>query len=307
MQQLDLTSKHELMALMLEALLPLSVSPVSRFAAAAAACAVDSGHFYGGVNIEFEGVGLNNSVHAEQCLVLNMTMRREGAIEHVATAPAPCGHCRQFFRETYRSETMHTTVFDKQQTTEAGDDDRHHHAAVATYRVHKRGSQSLLELLPLSFSPADLGCQRVLLQHYQEQPRFRIASHESDATHVDQEMLALGLAALQLAYAPHTRCYSSAVVRLAGSSSDSAPRYFSGVYLENAAYNPSLPPFQGAVASMVVAGLGASSLHDIEQVLLLEQHGAQVSQHQATVAALHAIAPTASVHVVAIVPIDGSS
>jgi cytidine deaminase len=48
-----------------------------------------SGRVYAGVNLEFCGLPLCYSVHAEQFLVANAA-----AISHMA-----CGHCRQFLQE----------------------------------------------------------------------------------------------------------------------------------------------------------------------------------------------------------------
>lgn len=38
-------------------------------------------------------------VHAEQCLMTNLLLHQERAVQLVAISEAPCGHCRQFFSE----------------------------------------------------------------------------------------------------------------------------------------------------------------------------------------------------------------
>lgn len=58
-----------------------------------------SGRLYVGVNLEFARLPLNNSVHAEQFLVVNALHHGEQAIEKMAVSAAPCGHCRQFYSE----------------------------------------------------------------------------------------------------------------------------------------------------------------------------------------------------------------
>lgn len=58
-----------------------------------------SGRLYVGVNLEFAQLPVNNSVHAEQFLVVNAVHHGERAITKMAVSAAPCGHCRQFYSE----------------------------------------------------------------------------------------------------------------------------------------------------------------------------------------------------------------
>ena len=58
-----------------------------------------SGRLYVGVNLEFARLPVNNSVHAEQFLVVNAVHHEERAITKMAVSAAPCGHCRQFYSE----------------------------------------------------------------------------------------------------------------------------------------------------------------------------------------------------------------
>ncbi len=58
-----------------------------------------SGRLYVGVNLEFARLPVNNSVHAEQFLVVNAVHHGETAITKMAVSAAPCGHCRQFYSE----------------------------------------------------------------------------------------------------------------------------------------------------------------------------------------------------------------
>jgi cytidine deaminase len=58
-----------------------------------------SGAVYVGVNLEFPGMPLNASVHAEQCLVANLLLHGEASLRALAVSAAPCGHCRQFYSE----------------------------------------------------------------------------------------------------------------------------------------------------------------------------------------------------------------
>jgi cytidine deaminase len=327
-QQLQL-SEQEFVGRMLEMLLTQgSIAPISHFAAAAVARVAASQDYYSGVNIEVVGRVLSNSVHAEQCLVSNIAMHDAGMIDVIATAPAPCGHCRQFLRETFGAESIKAWIYAKH--VQDGDVPTTTitttTATTATTPVPKqtrvtvelRTQTTLLELLPCSFGPADLGCKRVLLQP--EVPCDASAWQVVDdkATNSDsswEHMTTLALANLDRSYAPHTNCPSCVVVRVAskqqqpeqqpeqqqqehGSSQIGceAYRYFVGVYLENAAYNPSLPPLQCALASMVTNG--ECDLHAIDRAVLLESStdGAAIltSQLDNTTSALAALAPTAA-------------
>lgn len=58
-----------------------------------------SGRLYVGVNLEFARLPLNNSVHAEQFLVVNAIHHQERELVKIAVSEAPCGHCRQFYSE----------------------------------------------------------------------------------------------------------------------------------------------------------------------------------------------------------------
>ena len=71
-------------------------------------------------------------------------------------------------------------------------------------------------------------------------------------------------------------------------------RLFSGSYLENAAFNPSLSPLQSALVRAVFAGEDAST---IERVVLVELKGAAISQRPATEAVLESLAAKASLEI----------
>ena len=94
-------------------LLPLaaafSVHPISGFAVGAVATGA-SGKRYLGANMEFEGMPLNASLHAEQSALLNAWMHEEHAVVALAVSEVPCGHCRQFLRELSNFSTLKLEV-----------------------------------------------------------------------------------------------------------------------------------------------------------------------------------------------------
>lgn len=69
-----------------------------------------SGKCYLGANMEFPGVPLHASLHAEQSAVLNAWMHGEAAIEALIVSEAPCGHCRQFLFELHDAAALTITA-----------------------------------------------------------------------------------------------------------------------------------------------------------------------------------------------------
>jgi cytidine deaminase len=90
-------------------LLPLaaafSVHPISGFAVGAIATGA-TGKLYLGANMEFQGMPLNASLHAEQSALLNAWMHEEHAVTALSVSEIPCGHCRQFLRELSNFHTL---------------------------------------------------------------------------------------------------------------------------------------------------------------------------------------------------------
>ena len=75
-----------------------SVAPISCFYVGAIAVG-KSGKLYLGANMEFQGVPLSASLHAEQSAILNAWMHEEREVVTLHVSETPCGHCRQFMRE----------------------------------------------------------------------------------------------------------------------------------------------------------------------------------------------------------------
>jgi cytidine deaminase len=94
-------------------LLPLaaafSVHPISGFAVGAIAVGA-SGHLYLGANLEFQGMPLHATLHAEQSAVLNAWMHNENEMVALYVSETPCGHCRQFLRELSNIDTLKVYV-----------------------------------------------------------------------------------------------------------------------------------------------------------------------------------------------------
>ena len=82
-----------------------SVAPISGFCVGAIAVG-KSGKLYLGANMEFQGVPLSASLHAEQSAILNAWMHEEREVVALHVSETPCGHCRQFMRELSNSSAL---------------------------------------------------------------------------------------------------------------------------------------------------------------------------------------------------------
>lgn len=185
--------------------------PISGFRVGAIACG-ESGALYAGGNLEFPGMPLSASVHAEQSAVVNAWMHGEREIQAIAATATPCGHCRQFL-------------------VELGDPQR--------LAIHLDGHRSftLADLLPHSFGPRDLGvAQRGMLGAWEPALEARIDD--------DDELGRAALGAARASYAPYSRAFAGVALQTTDGT------IVTGRYAESAAYNPSLPALQVALAEL---------------------------------------------------------
>jgi cytidine deaminase len=240
-------------------LLPLartySRPPLSHFQVGAVVLG-SSGGLYLGANIEFPGHALGLAVHAEQAALSNAYMHDERGIAAIAVTAAPCGHCRQFMNELEPEGEIRVLVGTSPATR-------------------------LSSLLPAAFGPKDLGLKHGVFPPTQVE--LALSQETSD------EITTAALAAARKSYAPYTKACSGIAI------GTNAPRIYKGSYIENAAFNPSLSPFQVALVALILAGEDSSR---ISTVVLVEADGAVISQRSATEAALSAVAPAARLRIV---------
>jgi cytidine deaminase len=214
-----------------------------------------SGTMYLGANIEIPGQCLSFAVHAEQSALSNAYMHSEQGVSALAVGAAPCGHCRQFINEMSPDGQILILTPDKPPIR-------------------------LSSILPSAFGPAALGMK-------------------TGAFPVGESPLALGgsasalaMAALDAArrsYAPYSESPSGVALQ------SMTGRVYRGSYIENVAFNPSLPPLQTALAAMIVAG---DDYQKISGATLVEVSGAKISQKAVTETVLGAIAPNIRLQVV---------
>ncbi|MBZ5570311.1 MAG: cytidine deaminase [Acidobacteriia bacterium] len=257
-QALAETEQKSVGALML-GLLPLartySRPPISNYHVGAVVRGA-SGNLYFGANIEFPGHSLGFAVHAEQSALSNAYMHSDTGIASVAVTAAPCGHCRQFMTEM----------------SPEGD---------IQILVGSSPAVKLSALLPAAFGPKDLGFK---------DGAFPV--READLSlpkGVDDELSVAALNAARQSYAPYTKANSGIALRTR------TGRIYKGAYIENVAFNPSLPPLQTALAALIVAGESSSS---VSKVALVEVEGAVISQKSAAEAVMAAITPGVKLQVV---------
>lgn len=232
-----------------------ALAPVSNFEVGAAALA-DSGVLYLGANLEFRGLPLSQTVHAEQSVIAHAWSCGETTLRVIATSAAPCGFCRQFMLELPEPRPLLVLA------------DRFDHADP------EHGSVTLEALLPWSFGPTQLGRAPQLL---------RSGPHGLTLVHASADALVgLALVAANRSCAP----YSGALAGVGVATSDG--RSFAGAVAESAAFNPTLAPMQ---AALIAAHHGGALLNQVERAVLIELDGAVVSQLEAAAAVLASVAP----------------
>ena len=131
---------------------------------------------------------------------------------------------------------------------------------------------SLSALLPRPFGPRDLNITGGPLS------RTKIAMEN-----VESVAQAARYAAAN-AYAPYTNSPSGVAIR------SRRGNIYRGSYIENAAFNPSLPPLQVALVAMTLAN---EEFSDIAEVVLAEAANNSISQLSATKSLVAVIAPRA--------------
>jgi cytidine deaminase len=238
-------------ALML-ALLPLAPTfsrpPISRYLVGVVARG-ESGNLYFGANFEVPGQGLGFSIHGEQSALSNAYMHGEHSVTSLAVTAAPCGHCRQFMYEMSPDGGIRILVSGKP-------------------------PQTLSSLLPAAFGPRDLGATDGAF------PVRKVSLELKDNS--SDPLVRAALDAARQSYAPYTKSHSGVAIATRDG------HICQGSYIENAAFNPSLPPLQTALTALILSGKECS---EISRVALVEIENATISQKSVSDATLSTTAP----------------
>jgi cytidine deaminase len=136
-----------------------------------------------------------------------------------------------------------------------------------------QAATALSILLPQPFGPRDLNITQGPLS------RTKIAIQE-----VEGNIVQAARYAAANAYAPYSNSPSGVAIR------SRRGNVYRGSYIENAAFNPSLPPLQVALVSMAMAN---EDFNDIAEVVLAEAGNNSISQLSAIKSLVAAIAPRA--------------
>jgi cytidine deaminase len=231
---------------MLPAARAFSIAPISNYHVGAVVRG-SSGRLYLGANLEIAGQPLGFAVHAEQAATSQVYMAEEKGIAAIAVTAAPCGHCRQFLEELSPDGEIEVLM-------------------PGQAPIH------LKSLLPSAFGPKNLG----FTQGAFPVKRVKMALTKKDAG----PLAAAALDAACMAYAPYTKAYSGVAIAMKDGS------IHKGAYIENAAFNPSLPPLQVALVSAIVA---KRALEDIVEVVLVELDRGTISQMAAAEAVISSV------------------
>ncbi|CAF2029872.1 unnamed protein product [Brassica napus] len=294
---------------------PLARPPISKFPVAAVGLG-SSGRIFVGVNVEFPGLPLHHSIHAEQFLVANLTLNSEPNLRHFSVSAAPCGHCRQFLQEirdapdikilitdpnAFRdavnenendavnenendavNENENDAVNENENDAVKNENDAVKNENDAVKNKEEDGYVRLESILPHRFGPNDLLERDVPLLLEPHDNRLTILGVTNG--HTDSDLKLTALAAANRSYAPYSRCPSGVALV------DCEGRVYRGWYMESAAYNPSLGPVQAALVDFVANG-GGGGFERIVGAVLVEKRDAVVRQEHTARMLLQVIAP----------------
>ncbi|XP_010523567.1 PREDICTED: cytidine deaminase 1-like [Tarenaya hassleriana] len=262
----------------------LARPPISNFHVAAIGLG-SSGRIFVGVNVEFPGLPLHHSIHAEQFLVTNLSLSGEKCLRYVAVSAAPCGHCRQFLQEVPDAPDIKILITDSNALPSRAAGDGDEFERLSSLLPHRFGPDDLLEKdVPLLLEPHDnrLTIPDIDLDCHRD---GEICNGGADSGHgTRSEMMRVALEAANRSYAPYSGCPSGVAVV------DCDGGVFRGWYMESAAYNPSLGPVQAAMVDYVANG-GGGGYERIVGAVLVEKEGAVVRQEHTARLLLQTISP----------------
>ncbi len=133
----------------------------------------------------------------------------------------------------------------------------------------ERAPATLGDYLPYAFGPRDLAIDTLLLDPIDHGYQLTGDALEQQA-----------IAAASRSHAPYSQAHSGVALQTASG------QVFAGRYAENAAFNPSLPPLQGA---LILRNMYSASEDAIVRAVLAERASAKLTQREATEATLNAL------------------
>lgn len=183
------------------------------------AAILDDGSVVFGINYEL-GLGeLTETIHGEQSIFMRAASLGRW-VKKLALPAAPCGFCRQFMNEGYKSDE---------------------------FQISMSGARAGIPFpvfLPLDFGPHHLGLEsRAFLNH----PRINL--DWAGATRPSGEAFDLAFRAAEQSYSPYTK--SPAGIAIEVENLDGSTSIYTGYYAENVAFNPSITPLLMAINDLL--------------------------------------------------------
>ncbi|PIA64347.1 hypothetical protein AQUCO_00100077v1 [Aquilegia coerulea] len=245
----------------------LARPPISKFHVGAVGLGSD-GRIFFGANLEFPGLPLHQSVHAEQFLITNAFINGESHIKYIAVSSAPCGHCRQFLQEIRGATDIKILITSPE--IDGSDQENGIFKPISHFLPHRFGPDDLLEKnVPLLLELHDNGlvlsdCNNV----GSDDIDTTLSNGNGDCC--EGKLKYSALEAANESHAPYSGCPSGVALM------DSDGKVYKGSYMESAAYNPSFGPIQAALVAYIVRGGG--SYEKIVAGALVEKEEAMVRQ-----------------------------
>lgn len=259
---------------------------ISNFPVGAVGLASD-GRIFLGVNLEFTGVPLHHSVHAEQFLLTNLAVHGAPRLLALAVSAAPCGHCRQFLQELRNAADLQ--IFITSDQDQGKDDKPINYKPLISFLPNPFGPFDLLnEQTPLLLEPHNNGLQ-LQIQTLPISKNPIMCNGYSKSRDKNETLEIAALEAANESHAPYSGCPSAVALM------DCEGEIYKGFYIESAAYNPSLGPVQAALVAYVAAG--GSGFERIVAGVLVEREGAAARQEDAAGLLLKLISPKCEVRV----------
>jgi cytidine deaminase len=209
-----------------------------------------------GANIEFPAQALTQTIHAEQSAVINAWLQGARRIETVAVTAAPCGYCRQFLYELDGSQNLKIILYNQS--------------------GRKTAQRNLSDFLPQAFGPRELGQASGLMASPAQLADLQLQSSSNDS------FVQKAVAAANKSYAPYSQNHSGCAVQTSNGKA------YTGRYVENAAFNPSLSPLHTAIIGLTMDHFDSDI--KITRAVLVE-NATSISQRAVSELLLQTVAP----------------
>lgn len=206
--------------------------PYSNFQVGAAVLTED-GNVYIGANSELKYNDLLLTVHAEGSSVHHALLENpQSPVVKIAINEAPCGYCRQFLSELVTADRLQV--------------------------ITQTGTNLLSDLLPYKFGPSDLGMTTSLYKF----PKYDLvvsSTSPDTATTTYKDQIAKALDVANMSYSPYTDSPMSTIVEFKDGS------LYKGLYIENAAYNPTIGSITTALNQAFLYG---KKIDDVARIFI---------------------------------------